>query len=123
MRCQLQNEKSALVKLSSAGKKFFGTTKTKMRITVTERPVTLSGGYWQDGSRDEYWGLMLSGARQALKYPTSPREYGGGEPTQVMPTEDMAVIQGGTFLGKPATLSAYVVGDMDKWIMGEVIGT
>ena len=114
--------KSAHVKLNSAGKKFFGTSKTKMRIVVTERPVSLSGGYWQDGSRDEYHGLMLSGARQSLKYPTSPMEYGGGTAPDVMPTEDMAIIQGGTFLGKPATLTAYVVGDMDKWVMGEVIG-
>jgi hypothetical protein len=103
-----------LIKLSSVGKKFFNTKKNTLRIVVTDHPVEMNDGYWSGGSRSEYYGMTKSGSQVPLSYPTAPREFGGGEPTKVMPTDDMAVVQGGCFCGKTRQLWVYV-NKIDGW--------
>lgn len=101
-------DQSLTITLTSQGKRFWGTKKRTMRIVVVDHPVTLSDGYWQDGSRDEYFGKLKSGQVVALTYPTTPREYGGGVAPSIMPTDDLAVVRTGIFCGKPVGLTAYV---------------
>jgi hypothetical protein len=106
------------IKLTAAGKKFWGTKRNHMTIVVVDKPVELFGGYWDGGSRNEYWGFTKSGSQVPLSYPTSPREFGGGEPGSVMPTDQMAVVRGGVFCGKVSFLSAYV-NKIDEWLRPE----
>lgn len=71
--------------------------------------TTLSGGYWDEGSRAEYWLLNLAtGNKTRLACPTSPREYGGSEaPTFDIPMGS-AVVRGGISRGKEACPFLYV---------------
>lgn len=101
--------------LTPAGKRRFGTRKQTIRVIVTDKPVELNGGYWDGGSRSEYWGMLKSGTRVTLQYPTAPPQFGGGAPGSVMPTDDMAVIRGGVFCGKESGLTVYV-NKLDGWM-------
>lgn len=101
--------------LTSAGKKHFGTKKNSLSIVVTDKPVELNGGYWDGGSRSEYWGMTKSGSRVALSYPTAPPQFGGGAPGSVAPTDDMAVVRGGVFCGNVSGLTIYV-NKLDGWM-------
>lgn len=104
-----------VITLTAAGKKFWGTKKKSIRLVLVSKPVELWGGYWQDGSREEYFGKTKSGQVVALSYPTTPREYGGGIAPFVMPTEDMAVCRTGVFCGKPVGITAYVT-SLTGWV-------
>lgn len=106
------------IKLTSAGKKFWGTKKNHMTIIVVNTPVELYGGYWDGGSRNEYWNLTQNGGHMMLNYPTSPREYGGGEPPKILPAVNEAIVQGGVFCGKVSGLIAYVT-KLDGWMHPE----
>jgi hypothetical protein len=103
------------IKLTSSGKKFWGTKKNHLTIIVIDKPVEMNAGYWDGGSRDEYSGKTKSGGVVALSYPTSPREYGGGEPTSIMPNDNLAVVVGGVFCGNVRGLTVYV-NKLDGWI-------
>lgn len=87
-------------KLTSLGKKVLGTRKTTCCVIVTDKPVSLYGGYWDGGSRNVYWGMNKDGVAKSLSYPTAPPQFGGGKEPDVMPTEDLVIAQGGTFCGK-----------------------
>lgn len=101
--------------LTSAGKKHFGTRKQSIRIIVTDQPVELNGGYWDGGSRSEYWGMQKTGSRTRLSYPTAPPQFGGGAPGSVMPTDEVAVVRGGVFCGNESGLTVYV-NKLDSWM-------
>lgn len=103
------------IMLTATGKRHFGTRKRSIRVCVTDAPVTLHGGYWDGGSRSEYWGMLKSGTRVTLNYPTAPPQFGGGQPPSVMPTDDMAIVQGGVFCGKESFLTVYVT-KMEGWV-------
>ena len=107
-------DQSHTIILTPAGKKFWGTKKKTMRLVVVDHPVELGGGYWDGGSRDEYFGKAKSGQVVALSYPTTPREYGGGVAPSVMPTDTLAVVRTGVFCGKPIGLTAYVT-SLEGW--------
>lgn len=98
---------SETVTLTAAGKKFWGTKKSTVRVTVTDKPVRTYGGYWSGGSRSEWWMQKREGGIVCgLSVKTNPFD-NGGDP-EYTPTADRAVVQGGTFNGKPAALSIYV---------------
>jgi hypothetical protein len=99
---------SHTIKLTSTGKKFFGTKKNTLRLVVVDKPVELYGGYWNGGSRNEYRGLTKSGSTVDFSYPTTPREYGGGEAPSIPMTDDLAVIVDGVFCGKTRHLTVYI---------------
>jgi hypothetical protein len=97
---------SETITLTTAGKKFWGTKKSKVRVTITDRPVRTYGGYWSGGSRSEWWmQRRTGGALTGLSVRTNPFDSGDPEYT---PTADTAIVQGGTFEGKPSTLGIYV---------------
>ena len=105
---------SHTIKLTSAGKKFWKTRKNTMRIVVIDKPVELHGGYWDGGSRSEYFGMTKNGQMVGLSYPTSPREFGGGVAPSTMPTKELAICSAGTFRGNPASVTAYVTA-LEDW--------
>lgn len=76
--------------------------------------VTLSGGYWDGGSRTEWFGLRPDGSRFPLTYPTNPPQYGGGKPPSVKITDTQLVARGGSFASKPTTLTFYVTEKVAK---------
>lgn len=87
---------AALVKLVSKKHKAF---------IATPRPeVTLRGTYWDGGSRSEYYKVHLA-SKHLQKLPSvSPPQFGGPREEPVHKLEPgYAVIEAGTFCGKPAT--------------------
>lgn len=70
--------------------------------------VSLSGGYWDGGSRTEWFGIRPDGSRYALTYPTAPPQFGGGKVPTVKVTDRDLVARGGSFAAKPVTLSFFV---------------
>lgn len=82
--------------------------KRKVTFRVTDS-VTLSGGYWSGGSRTEWFGVQPNGARFPLTYPTNPPQFaGGGKPPVFKITDIKWVAEGGSFGGKPSSLTFYV---------------
>lgn len=106
---------SHTVTLTKAGKKFWGTKKNSLRFVVTDQPVTLSGGYWDGGSRDEYHGMTKTGT-VALAYPTDPPQFGGGQPTSFLPSDNLAIVHGGVFCGNTRALTVYVA-KLEDWFL------
>lgn len=100
--------------LTAAGKKFWGTKKNGLRVIITDKPVRTYGGYWSGGSRSEWWMQRKSGgALTGLSVRTNPFD-SGGDP-EYTPTADAAIVQGGTFNGKPSTLTVYIT-SKEGWI-------
>ena len=70
--------------------------------------VTLDGGYWDDGSRSVWSQHGIDGNNlPALRYPTAPVQFGGGQPPQFTIPAGTIVADCGTFCGKQATLSLH----------------
>jgi hypothetical protein len=112
---------SKTYKLTSKGKKFFGTKKNTVRVVAmgADGKVTLSGGYWDGGSREEYSTLTKNGRMGMVNYPTTPREFGGGDAPTVALTDGIAIVKGGVFLGKVAGLTLYVTSH-DGWVTDDL---
>lgn len=85
------------------------TRKHKVRIQPAQS-VECNGTYWDGGSRSTYCTLDLNARTTGrIDYSTSP-EWFGGKPTPIVTlTPRTAVVQGGTFCGKDATLCVYVL--------------
>lgn len=77
-------------------------------IHASGESVTLSGGFWDGGSRTEWFGVKSNGSRFSVTFPTDPPEFSGGKPPQFRLTDDKMIVQGGTSLGKPSTLTFHV---------------
>lgn len=103
------------IRLTNAGKRFWVTKKNSMRFVVTDKPVSLYGGYWDGGSRDEYCGYTKSGNVVPLAYPTAPPQFGGGPAPDVSLTDNLAVVHGGVFCGKIRALTVYV-NKLEGWM-------
>lgn len=74
----------------------------------TGESLTLSGGYWDGGSRSSYFAATPHGVTVDLRYNTAPAQFNGGKPdTTVTLTPDFLVVQAGTFCGKPATVTIH----------------
>jgi hypothetical protein len=106
---------SHTIKLTTAGKKFWGTRKTTMRIVLIDKPVSLGGGYWDGGSRDSYYGKSLGGSEYPLSYPTAPPQFGGGVAPEILPVLGEAICKSAIFRGKDAGVTAYVT-CLDGWM-------
>lgn len=104
------------IKLTTAGKKFWRTKKTTMRLVETDRAVSLDNGYWDGGTRDEYYAQRSSGQTSPLTYPTAPPQFGGGLVPAVMPQADVAIIATGIFRGEQKGITAYVLKASD-WML------
>lgn len=82
--------------------------KQKAYLIVSER-VTLSGTYWDGGSRSTYTAIDLATGRNAGAPQYAPPQFGGPRtaPEVDLPS-DVAIVETGTFCGKTATATVYV---------------
>jgi hypothetical protein len=85
---------------------------SRKRKAVMARPttaVTLSGTYWDSGSRDSYYLVNLVTRGVVPLEHQSPMQFGGPRqgPQQLL-EPGYAVIQAGVFCGKPATPVVYL---------------
>jgi hypothetical protein len=86
-----------------------GHTRKKHVAIVCRSQCSLYGGYWDGGSRTEWFQLDLqTGQRERLTYPTSPPQFGGGDAPTVSVPRGKAIVSGGVFCGKDATLRLHV---------------
>ena len=71
--------------------------------------VTLSGTYWDGGSRNEYAAIDLATGRNAGAPQYDPPQFGGPrtDPRVQLPV-GVAIVRAGTFCGKPATAHVYL---------------
>jgi hypothetical protein len=82
--------------------------KTSAYVHVTDK-VTVSGTYWDGGSRDTYTAVNLS-TRRAISAPQfDPPQFGGPQaaPTVTLPA-GVAIVRTGVFCGRAATATVYV---------------
>lgn len=91
---------------------------SKKRKAILAKPtatVHLSGTYWDEGSRCDYFLVDLS-TMQARSLPhVNPPQYGGPKEDPVVNLEPhQAVVCAGTFCGKPATRARDVT-TVDGW--------
>lgn len=100
------------ITLTAAGKKFWQTKKTTLHVVVTDKPVRTYGGYWSGGSRSEWYAQTKNGTTNPLPVRTDPFDM---RPDPEYPvSQDIAIVQGGVFHGKPSTLTVYVT-SKDGW--------
>jgi hypothetical protein len=71
--------------------------------------ITLSGGYWDGGSRKHYHLLYVpTNTFRFLPCSTTPVEFGGGKPAEFEIQKGYAVIVLGVTAGKTSTASIYL---------------
>lgn len=82
--------------------------KHQVFVSVTAR-VGLGGSYWNGGSRSTYIAVNLANGYSASAPQFNPPQFGGPitDPVVTLP-EDVAIVQGGIFNGKPATAHIYL---------------
>lgn len=86
---------------------FPGYRKHKAIIRATNH-LTLSGAYWDGGSRSTYSAVNAQGTSLPLTYSTAPTQFGGVE-KEIILTPNILILQAGTFCGKPATVTIHAL--------------
>lgn len=76
---------------------------------VVAEDCTISGTYWDGGSRSEYVAVDLTTKRSAGAPHYDPPQFGGPvrDPQCAIP-EGVAIVKAGTFCGKQATACVYI---------------
>lgn len=87
-------------------------TGSKKRRAIIARPTTevrLSGTYWDGGSRSDYFLVDMKTMECVPLAHVSPAQFGGPKEDPVQHIQPhQAVIEAGTFCGKPATPTVYL---------------
>ena len=93
------------IKVPHALRAFLGTRRHTVTLRVAEvgEEVTVRAPHWDGGSKDVSWLCSRSGAHRTIHVPSAPWPSRPGS-LAVPVTDDCAVIDGGTFRGKPAHL-------------------
>jgi len=93
------------VKLTKDGKRFWKclTNKTKVFVEETDKPQTLYGGYWDEGSKNDWFLVTKTGKTTPLATPGCPGYDPRPVPVMTIP-DDCAIVQGGIDRGNPSTL-------------------
>jgi len=85
----------------------------KKSVIVTDYPqteVTLSGTFWDGGSRSSYCRVHLhTPTVEHLSAPSSPPQFGGAPAPTAKLDETSMVVELGTFRGKPATAHIFAL--------------
>jgi hypothetical protein len=78
-------------------------------VLMARDAVTISGTYWDGGSRSTYHAVDLATLRQLPAPQYAPPQFGGPttDPTVAIP-EGVAIVETGVFMGKPATARVYL---------------
>lgn len=82
--------------------------KREVSLVLGTNSVELRGGYWDEGSRTEWFGLRPDGSSFPLTYPTAPAHFGGGKAPRFEVEDGKILAQGGTSMGKPSSLKFYM---------------
>lgn len=86
---------------------------------IETNAVTLSGGYWDEGSRDDYSHHTLTGSSAStLRYPTAPPQFGGADAPRFEIPAGTIVVNGGTFCGRESGLTLYASKEDIATLMG-----
>ena len=85
---------------------------SKKRKAILARPTTevrISGSYWDGGSRSDYF-LVNIATKEVVPIPgVSPMQFGGPKEDPVQHLQPgFAIIEAGTFCGKPSTPTVYL---------------
>jgi hypothetical protein len=85
------------------------TYKKRTAYVHVRADVTLSGTYWDGGSRSTYHAVNLATRKVSAAPQYSPPQFGGpiADPTVSIPA-GAAIVRTGTFCGKPATAAVYL---------------
>lgn len=88
--------------------KLVGSKKRKAILARPTEQVALSGTYWDGGSRSDYFLVDLRTMQARPLQHVSPVQFGGPRQDPVVNLEPHhAVVEAGTFCGKPATPTVY----------------
>lgn len=95
--------------------KTVGSRKRKAMVSRHSCNVTLSGTYWDSGSRSSYSLVDLNTMQVQPQAHHAPVQFGGPrEDPVIVLLPHQAVVKTGTFLGKPATPVVFLHPDCDK---------
>jgi hypothetical protein len=89
---------------------------------VRTNSTTIRQPYWDGGSRDSFAGADRQGGSVKLSCPHVPYPGIPGEAEIDLTTDNLAVIHGGTFCGKPATLSIHASDNFVREVFGDLVG-
>lgn len=85
---------------------------SKKRKAILARPTTevrLTGTYWSEGSRSEYFMVNIKTKEIVPMACVAPPQYGGPKEDPVAHLQPgFAIIEAGIFCGKPATPTIYL---------------
>lgn len=85
---------------------------SRKRRAIMARPatqVTLSGTYWEGGSRSDYFLVDLNTWQVSPIAGVAPPQFGGPQTAPVQTIQPhQAVIEAGTFCGRPGTPTVYL---------------
>ena len=85
------------------------TYKKTKAFVFTRESVTLSGTYWDGGSRSTYTAVELATGRNKGAPQYAPPQFGGPRQSpEVQIPHDVAIVETGVFCGKTATATVYV---------------
>ncbi len=91
---------------------------SKKRKAIIARPCTevrISNSYWDGGSRSDYFLVDVKHMTYRNIPGVSPMQYGGPKEDPVVKLEPgFAVVEAGTFCGKPATPTIYIYHDPEQ---------
>lgn len=95
------------IKMTKELRRLTGSRKRQATVKETDK-VTLSGGYWDGGSKDEYyaWDKGFTSLRPLST--TGAPQFDQREVPVVELTDDVVVVRMGWFCGKPVTPTFYV---------------
>jgi hypothetical protein len=81
-----------------------------------QETVQCTGTYWDGGSRYSYHHLTPKGKFEQIPCPTAPPQHGGDDaPTEAV-RPGQAIVQLGTFCGKPSFPTVYIrAEDAEVW--------
>ena len=87
-------------------------------IVFDHGAFTNHGSYWDGGSRQFYATCNKHGGRlNWVNGPSSPPQFGGGDPVRVELDDDTVGLCTGTFRGKQATLTIYATPKTYRWLI------
>jgi len=85
---------------------------SKKRKAIIARPCTevrISGSYWDGGSRSDYFLVHIASKTVTPIAGVAPMQFGGPKEDPIQKIEPgYAVIEAGTFCGKPSTPTIYL---------------
>lgn len=83
--------------------------KRKAMVAPRTDKVSLSGTFWDSGSRSDYYLVNLETMRAQPLAGVAPMQFGGPKDDPVHPLlPGFAIVQAGTFCGRPATPVVYL---------------